>query len=98
MKTIVFAVALLAASPAFADHESHRRDTRWSDCRRDYVEAYDGQCLEAIHPGIREEREIRRYLRRDRFDAEARSRECWSNPRIINPVRCSNGFPPVYSD
>jgi hypothetical protein len=101
MKTAsaIFAIAVLAASPAFADHDSHsRRDTLWEKCVGEYVEAYPGQCLEILHKGIAKQREVLNYLNRDPVEDEYRRRECWSNPRITNPVRCSNGFPPVYSD
>ena len=98
MKTIIFAVALLAATPAFADHDNHRRDTLWAKCVGEYVQAHPHQCLETLHKGIAKQREVLNYLHSDPAEGEYRRRECWSNPRIINPVRCSNGFPPVYSD
>lgn len=50
MKTIAFAVALLAASPALADHDTDRRMwvERWRRCANSYVEAYPGHCADVV--------------------------------------------------
>jgi hypothetical protein len=87
MKAAIFAVALLAASPALADHDTDRQRwvKLWKNCVASYVEAYPGHCANIVSRGEQNRlvREGGRHFhrQRDHRHTERATRQwCWNNP------------------
>jgi hypothetical protein len=108
MKAAIFAVALLATSPAFADHGTdmerwHTDRQRWielfDNCLGQYVQAYDGQCSNYADKILRNERnrqarENGEHFRRHRDHRYTeQSRRQWCRN---NPAYCADGEPRHY--
>lgn len=98
MKTIAFAVALLAATPAFADHDTDRRMwvDRWQKCVNSYVEAYPGHCADVVDRAESKNRDrdngghFRRH-RDHRYSEQSTQQWCRNNPAY-----CADGEPRSY--
>jgi hypothetical protein len=87
----VFAL-LSSLSPALAgDRPMTQRqiDERIAGCIRDYGERYRDRCVQIMEdPSAIGRRARQGYEWRRLEDEIERERECWDNPRIVNPRAC----------
>lgn len=94
MKTVAFAIALMAATPAFADNDRRAWVDLWRNCAMGYVQAYPGHCANFASRAERNRNDIGTYFRRERnYRITEQAQRQWCRN---NPAYCADGEPRHY--